>query len=52
MKWASTAVAAEFPLLNIFSLGLVERYLFEWHLTKKGLTTLEMMEQFAARAAR
>ena len=44
--------AAEFPLLNIFSLRSVERYLFEWRLTEKGLITLEMMQQLAARAAR
>jgi hypothetical protein len=44
----SKRLAAEFPSLNIFSLGLVEQYSFGWRLTKKGFITLEIMEQLVA----
>jgi hypothetical protein len=37
-------LAAAFPKLDIFTLGLVERYSFGWLLTQKGLVVLEIME--------
>ena len=37
-------LAAEFPQLDIFTLGFVERYSFGWRLTHKGLVALETME--------
>jgi hypothetical protein len=40
-------LAAEFPQLDIFRLGFVERYSFGWRLTRKGLVALEMMEKKA-----
>ncbi|OSI22320.1 hypothetical protein [Bradyrhizobium canariense] len=33
--------------LDIFSLGLVQRYSFAWRLTAKGAIALEMMEESA-----
>lgn len=43
-------LAAEFPQLDIFRLGFVERYSFGWRLTQKGLVALEMMEKKAKAA--
>jgi hypothetical protein len=40
-------LAAGFPKLDIFTLGLVERYSFGWRLTQKGSVMLEMMENEA-----
>jgi hypothetical protein len=43
----TSRLAAGFPKLDIFALGLVERYSFGWRLTHKGLLVLEMMENEA-----
>jgi hypothetical protein len=43
-------LAVEFPQLDIFTLGFVERYSFGWRLTRKGLMALEMMEKKAKAA--
>jgi hypothetical protein len=52
--WArhSRRLADAFPRLDIFSLGLVERYSFGWRLTRKGAIMLEMMQDFARRSER
>jgi hypothetical protein len=43
-------LATEFPKLDIFTLGFVQRYSFGWRLTQKGLVVLEMMENEAKTA--
>jgi hypothetical protein len=43
-------LAVEFPQLDIFTLGFVERYSFGWRLTRKGMVALEMMEKKAKAA--
>ena len=50
VDWAvrSKQLGKAFPSLDIFSLGLVERYSFGWRLTRKGSIVLEMMEEAAS----